>query len=163
MEEAVINTSPLIFLSKLDMLDALKIYKKIYTTTVVMDEIEQGINKGYNEALMIKKLVKKDFIVVKRVKAKAGEYGLHPGENTVITLAKKIKVKEIIVDDRGAIRVAKYFGFGVVSTPFLLLKNLKAKNIDYVEFEDAMDTLIGAGYFISPNLYVKIFEKAKQL
>jgi len=163
MKEAVINTSPLIFLSKLDMLDTLLIYKKIYTTKVVMDEIERGLEKGYQEALSVRKLVEKDFITVRRIKAKEGEFGLHPGELTVITLAKKMKVKEIIVDDRSAIRVAKYFGFNVVSTPFLLLKNLKMKRIDYEEFENAINRLIGEGYFISPNLYVKILEKAEEL
>ena len=161
--KAAINASPLIFLAKLERLDCLRLYENVYTTNLVMEEIERGLEKGYQKALSIKKLTDEGFIVVKKTKSKKKGFGLHSGELSVIELAKKMKVKELIVDDRKAIQVAKYFGLKVVSTPFLLLLNLKAKSIDYPEFEDAIDGLIGFGYFISPNLYVKILEKVKEL
>ena len=153
----------MIFLAKLERMDCLRLYENVFTTNLVIEEIERGLEKGFKEALAVKKLVNEGFIVVKKVKGKKNGFGLHPGELSVIELAKKMKVKEFIVDDRKAIQVAKYFGLQVVSTPFLLLLNLKAKCIDYHEFEDAIDGLIGFGYFISPNLYVKILEKAKEL
>ena len=161
--KAAINASPLIFFAKLEMLDCLQLYENVYTTTVVIKEIERGLQRGYQEALSIKKLTDKRFIVVKKIESKKEGFGLHPGELSVIELAKKMRVKEIIVDDKMAIHVAKYFGLKVVSTPYLLLKNLKVKRIEYEEFIDVMDKLIGLGYFISPNLYVKILEKAKEL
>ena len=161
--KAVINASPMIFLAKLDMLDCLGFYDKIFTTSQVIEELEKGLNKGYQEALPIKKLIEEGFIVVKKTKTKKGGFGLHPGELSVIDLAKKMKVKEIIVDDRKAISVAKYFGLKVVSTTFLFLRNLKAGRIDYSEFENAFEGLMGFGYFISPDLYVKIVKKAKEL
>jgi predicted nucleic acid-binding protein len=161
--KAAVNASPLIFLAKLDMLDCLRVYEEIYTTKQVIAEIERGLNKGFQEALSIKKLVDEGFIVVKNVKSKKEGFGLHPGELSVIEMAKKMKLLELIVDDKTAIHVAKYFGLKVVSTPFLLLKNLKAQKIEYEEFVDAMDGLIGFGYYISPNLYVKILKKAEEL
>ncbi len=161
--KAVINASPLIFLAKLDMLDCLRLYKNVYTTNIVIEEIESGLTKGYSEALSIRKLTDSGFIVVKRPKGKKKGFGLHPGELSVINLAKDMKIKELIVDDRKAISVAKYFDLKVVSTPYLLLKNLKMKRIDYEEFVDAFDGLVGFGYFISPNLYVKILEIAREL
>ena len=42
--KAVINTSPLIFLSKLEMLDCLRIYDNVYTTNIVIEEIEKGLS-----------------------------------------------------------------------------------------------------------------------
>lgn len=161
--KAAINTSPLIFLAKLKMLDCLRLYEKLYTTKLVIEEIERGFKKGYQEALSISKLVNERFIVVKKVEGKKEGFGLHPGELSVIELAKKMKVKELIVDDKSAIYVAKYFGLKVISTPYLLLINLKAGRVDLEEFEEAMDKLIGFGYFISPNLYVKILKKAREL
>ena len=161
--KAVINASPLIFLTKLDMLDCLKLYNNVFTTSHVIQEIERGLNKGYQEALQIKKLIDEDFIIVKKVESKKEGFGLHQGELSVIELAKKLKVKEFIVDDRKAIQVAKYFGLKVISTPYLFLRNLKAGRIDYEEFVDGFEALIGYGYFISPDLYVKIIEKAKEL
>jgi predicted nucleic acid-binding protein len=160
---AAINASPLIFLAKLEMLDCLRLYKNVYTTSLVIEEIERGLNKGYQEALPIRKMIDEKFILVKKIKSKKEGFGLHPGELSVIDYAKKIKVKELIVDDRKAIQVAKYFGLKVASTPYVLLKNLKAGRIDYDKFEDAIDRLIGFGYFISPNMYVRILNKAKEI
>ena len=161
--KTVINASPLIFLAKLDMLDCLRLYDNIYTTEIIIKEIEKGLEKGFQEALSVRKLVEEGFVVVKKITSKKKGFGLHPGELSLIELAKMMGVAEIIVDDRSAIHVAKYFGLKVVSTPYLLLRNLKDGHIDLEEFQDAMDRLIGFGYFISPNLYVKILNKAKEL
>lgn len=160
---AAINASPLIFLAKLDMLVCLRIYKNIYTTNLVLEEIEKGMDKGFTEVLSIKELINKNFILVKKFKGKKVGLNLHPGELSVIELAKKLKVDELIVDDKSAISAAKYFGLNVVSTPFLLLKNLKVRSIDLDTFKIAMNRLIDFGYYISPNLYVKILEKADDL
>jgi predicted nucleic acid-binding protein len=158
---AVINASPLIFLSKLDMLDCLKIYNKVYTTNLVIQEIELGLEKGYPEALLIKKLVEENFLIVKDKISKENEFGLHPGELSIIELAREMKIENIIVDDKTAINASKYFGLKVTSTPFLLLKNLKKGNIKLIDFRNAMDKLVMFGYFISPNLYMKILDKAE--
>ena len=108
-------------------------------------------------------MVDQDFIIVKIKKLKENEFGLHPGELSIIELARELKIQDIIVDDKTAIQASKYFGLKVISTPFLLLKNLKYGKIDLQEFKDAMDRLITFGYFISPNLYMKILDKAEKL
>ena len=161
--KAVINASPLISLAKLEMLDCLRIFDNIYTTNIVIEEIEKGVHKGYQEALLVKKMVDQDFIIVKIKKLKENEFGLHPGELSIIELARELKIQDIIVDDKTAIQASKYFGLKGISTPFLLLKNLKYGKIDLQEFKDAMDRLITFGYFISPNLYMKILDKAEKL
>jgi hypothetical protein len=46
----------------------------------------------------------------------------------------------------------------VVSTPFLLLKNLEAGKISKEDFPETIDRLMGFGYFLSPGLYVKILK-----
>ena len=161
--KAAINASPLIFLSKLGMLDCLRLYDKVYTTQVVINEIEIGMEKGYQEALSVKKLVDEGFIIIGKTEIPKVGFGLHPGELSVIEMAKKMKLKDILLDDRSAIKVAKYFGLKVVSTPFLLLKNLKVGKTELDEFKDIMERLIGFGYFISPNLYIDILKTAEQL
>ncbi|UCE75176.1 MAG: hypothetical protein JSV56_05595 [Methanomassiliicoccales archaeon] len=160
--KAAINASPFIFLAKLERLDCLRLYEKIFTSNLVIQEIEKGLNKGHQEALWVQKLINEKFIVSKKTKKKKEGFGLHPGELSVIDLAKEMKIKNIIVDDRKAIQVAKYFGLKVVSTPFLFLRNLKMGRIEYEEFMDAFEGRIGLGYFISPDLYVKILEKARE-
>jgi predicted nucleic acid-binding protein len=160
---AVINASPLIFLSKLDMLECLKLFDNVFTTNIVLQEIELGLENGYPEALLVKKLVEEKFLIVKDKKPKENEFGLHPGELSIIELAREMNIENIIVDDKTAIQASKYFGLKVTSTPYLLLKNLKSGNINLIDFRIAMDRLISFGYFISPNLYMKIMEKAETL
>jgi predicted nucleic acid-binding protein len=160
---AAVNASPLIFLSKLGMLDCLRLYERIYTTQIVIDEIKRGMDRGYQESLSVQKLVNEGFIIIGSTSKPKEGFGLDPGELSVIEMAKYKKIKEILLDDRSANKVAKYFGLKVVSTPFLLLKNLKLGIIELDEFKDAMERLIGFGYFISPNLYIDILKTAESL
>ena len=135
MMKAVINASPLIFLSKLDVLCCLQIYEDVYTTDIVIEEVKRGLEKGYQDSLMVLKLIEDGSLVLKG-SAKATEmYGLHPGEISVIELARDMKIDTIIMDDGRAIKTAKYFGLKVVSTPFLFLKNLKAGKMNRETFE----------------------------
>jgi predicted nucleic acid-binding protein len=145
------------------MLECLKLFDNVFTTNIVLQEIELGLEKGYPEALLVKKLVEEKFLIVKDKKPKENEFGLHPGELSIIELAREMNIENIIVDDKTAIQASKYFGLKVTSTPFLLLKNLKSGNINLIDFRIAMDRLISFGYFISPNLYMKILEKAETL
>ena len=66
--KATINTSPLIFLAKLDLLKVLEIYNKVYTTKLVMAEIIAGLEKGKNESLKVIKLVDEYKLIVNTIK-----------------------------------------------------------------------------------------------
>lgn len=158
--KAVVNASPLIFLSKLHVLYCLEVYDSVYTTDIVIEEVKRGLKKGYQDSLMVLKLIENGRLILKD-SAKASEmHGLHPGEISVIELARDMKIDTIIVDGGRAIKTAKYFGLKVVSTPFLLLKNLKAGRMNRETFVDNMNTLLEFGYYISPNLYMKIIKVA---
>ena len=158
--EAVINASPLIFLSKLDVLYCLRSYEAVYTTDIVIEEVKRGLEKGYQDSLMVLRMVEDGSLVIKGDAKKTEMYGLHPGEISVIELARDMKIDTIIVDDGRAIKTAKYFGLTVVSTPFLLLKNMKAGVMDRDIFLNKMNMLLEYGYYISPNLYMKIIKAA---
>jgi len=166
--KATINTSPLIFLAKLGMLDCLRIYENVYTTSIVIEEVEMGLRQGFEEAIMIRKLVEEGFLVVKEesqnTKIKGlSTFGLHTGELSMLKMAGDMKPDLVIVDDRVGIKAAKYLGFNVVSTPFLLLKNLEAGKISKQDFPETLEKLMGLGYFLSPGLYVKILKNAEDL
>lgn len=159
--KAVINTSPLIFLAQIDRLEVLRMFNPVLTSAVVMAEVEAGLSKGYQDTLKVRKMVEEGKLRVTRSTAKKSIQGLHPGEASVIALAKKENADIIIVDDRAAIKVAKYLGLNVASTPYLLLKALKEKRISKTEFKASMTKLISVGYFISPDLYLRIMKIAE--
>jgi predicted nucleic acid-binding protein len=161
--KVAINASPLIFLGKLDRLDCLTLFNKVYTTNTVLSEINKGIGKGYNDALLINKAVEDGLISIETIRTRKTIPGLHPGELSVIELAKKKKLDAVIIDDRAAIKAAKYFGLNVMSTPYLFLLNVKEGKMDKKEFKETMARLIGLGYFISPDLYVRILDVCDKL
>lgn len=157
--KAIINASPLIFLAKLDLLRSLELYEEIYTTNLVLDEIKKGMERGFEEALQIMRLVEDKKIVAVDVELSIDKsFGLHEGELSVIQLAKDLKINVIIVDDRAASKVAKYFGLRPLSTPYVLISNVKQGKLSKKDFRLAMDRLISFHYFISSALYQKILE-----
>ncbi len=162
--KAVVNASPLIFLAKLDLLHSLELYDEVYTTNIVLDEIKKGMGRGFEEALQIMhKIEDKKIVVIDVEPSVEKSFGLHEGELSVIQLAKDLKIDVIIVDDRAAIKVAKYFGLRPLSTPYILISNVKQGKLSKKDFRRAMDRLISFHYYISPALYQKMLEIVEKL
>jgi predicted nucleic acid-binding protein len=166
--KAVINASPLIFLGKLDMLHLLSvIYEGVYSTPEVFAEVLDGIEAGYADAVLIKKFVDEGKIRELKIRAPLEKYeaqlGLHRGEISVLLAARELKIGHVIVDDKRAIKAAKYFGLKPISTPFILLEALKMKKITLSRFKNCLDKLIDFGYRISPKLYMRIIAQAEGL
>ncbi len=163
---AAVNASPLIFLAKLDMLHLLDMYEKVYSTSEVLSEVLGGIGAGYQDALLVKKFINKGKIHGLKTKARLERYeellGLHKGEISVLLAARELKLDRVIVDDKRAIKAAKYFGLKPVSTPFVLLEALRKGKLTLPRFKECMDKLVDFGYRISPRLYMQILERAKE-
>ena len=88
---------------------------------------------------------------------------LGAGERSVIEAALEHKVGRVLLDDLTAIKVARYFGLNVSSTPFVLLLALKNKKIEKQEFVRLFDKLItDFNYRISPVLYKEIMQFAEK-
>lgn len=160
--KVLINASPLIFLSKMGLLNVLELYE-CYTTSHVINEVFRGIEEGHKEALDVKALVDRRLLRIINIKRPRRAYGLHPGEFTIIAAAKKLKIDRIIVDDYAAIKVAKYYGLKPMSTPFVLLAAVKNNKLTKKQFRTALDDLISFNYRISPPLYQRILELAEKL
>lgn len=160
---AGIDASPLIFLSRLEALDVLAHYEEILTTAEVIEEVLPEGRPDDAEALRVRQALETG--VVKRVEAQGRlerDFGLGRGENSLLVLAGHERLDEIIMDDRAAIGVAKYLGFRVVSTPFLLLRERLAGRWSYERFAGALDRLLTANYFLSPRLLERIREAARR-
>ena len=162
--KAAINASPLIFLAKLDCLEALAVFDEVLTTDIVIDEVEAGAGEGIPDALRVKRLVESGkLMVAKASQPRNPPKGLHPGELSVLKLAMDRRIRDVIIDDRHAIAAARYFGLRPASTPFLLLLNVKEGRLNEKRFRSLMDGLMAQGYYISPKLYVRILEIAETL
>lgn len=164
MPPAVVNASPLIFLAKLERLDALEVFKPVYTTPPVLAEVDVGLQQGYREALSVQRAIDDGAISVRR----APPLTLPPprldaGELSVLSLARAIAGSTAVVDDLAAIRAAKHLGLRVRSTPFVLLDNVVSGRLPPPEFRSLLDALLGMEYYISPALFLTLVDAAGRL
>lgn len=153
---AVVDASPLIYLTKIGRLDVLYQYDEVLVPPEVLAEIERGLAAGHPEVLEVRRLVETGRLRVRRAGKPRAEWNLDPGEVAVLALARRAKVDEVIVDDRAAIGVAKYFGLRPVSVPFLLLRERRAGRLSQTEFEGALRRLLGVGYYLSAELHSRL-------
>ncbi len=161
MPAAVVDSSALIFLAKLHRLDALGVFAPVLTTREVVDEVEAGVATGHRDVLAVQAALERRRIVVRRAPAAPAALAhLGRGERSVLALARRLPSSTGVIDDLGAIKAAHSFGVRVRSTPFLLLDNVSAGRISRSEFQALLDDLLGAGYFLSPRLYVRLLEEA---
>lgn len=159
---AGVDASPLIFLAKLNALDVLTYYEEALTTPEVVGEVLSETRPDAPEALRIRRTLEAG--TVKEVAARGRlerDFGLGRGETSLLVLAQQEGLDEIVVDDRAAIGVAKYLGLRVVSTPFLLLRERAAGRWSRKQFDQALDQLLAANYFLSPRLLERIREAAR--
>lgn len=160
-----IDASSLIFLVKINKLDlVLKEYGKLYTSSEVLSEVISGLELGYKDAIKIKKQFEsKKIIEMKSENLRFDpKLGLHIGEHSPITSAKKNNIKHIIIDDYVGLKIAKYYGLKPLSLPFLFLSLLKKNKLNFREFIGILDNLLKEGYYLSTYLYEKIIRKAKE-
>jgi predicted nucleic acid-binding protein len=154
---AVVNASPLIFLAKLGKLEALGLFEPVFTTPQVMAEVTVGLERGFREALSVRRLVAENTIEIREAPSlKLPPPRLDPGELSVIALASQVKGAIAVIDDLAAIRAAKHFGVRVRSTPFVLLDNVVARRIEFDEFRALLDRLLALEYHLSTALFLEL-------
>jgi predicted nucleic acid-binding protein len=67
---------------------------------------------------------------------------LAKGDEAVLSLAMKEKIREIITDDDGLGKIAMALGFSVKATPDLLMEGLRQKVLDFQKVEILMRELV---------------------
>lgn len=158
---AVVDASPLIYLTKIQFLELLNQYAEVLVPPEVVAEVERGLAKGYTEALQVRRLVEEGKIKVRKVKRLPGEWNLDVGEAAVLALALRERVDEVVVDDRAAIGVSKYLGLRPVSVPFLILRERRSGRLPEQTFYEAINRLMSAGYHLSARLYQQLLDAGK--
>jgi len=158
------NTSPLIYLAKLQKLKLLKtLFKEIIIPKQVYEEVIRGKEDGFFDALLVEKAVEngwmkiKEIEIIKQIKRFAPEIDL--GEIALISLAKKIKPSLVLLDDASARTIAESFGFNVKGTLYVLLKAYKRKLINKKEIKRLINELVISGFRISQELYIQLLEE----
>jgi len=164
-ERVVINSSPLIWLAKINRLSLLKalfgeviIPRKVYTETT----LEQSA-----DSILIGKAVEEGWIKVleeeaKEAKTLAEVSNIHLGEAEAILLARRLGV-ELIIDEREASTTAQVFGVRPIGTVAVLLLALANNQLTFSEFKECLDLLINSGFWLTVDVYKKALERAQSI
>ncbi|WP_206205927.1 DUF3368 domain-containing protein [Thermococcus sp. JdF3] len=154
-----VNSSPLIFLAKLGLLDVLgKLFDEVYVTDAVYWEtVVEGA--GREEAILIEKA---DFLrrasVENQHLVKFLLELIDYGEAETIALAIERKLDLVVLDDKDARKVARGFGLRVTGTLGILLLAKRRGLIS--EVAPYIETLKKHGFRISDEVVKKILESA---
>lgn len=162
------NSCPLIYLTKINKLDLLKIlFKEISIPKEVYEEVVvKGLEGNFLDALKVKNSIKENWIKVENIKItkEMSEFisEIDIGEISVINLARNIKPKLLLIDDASARAIAESFGFEVKGTLYILLKAYKHKLMTKDEIKLSLKDLVSNGFRISSELYVQILDSIEK-
>ena len=157
-----VNSSPLIFLAKLKLLNILKeLFDEVYITDAVYQEtVVEGA--GHEEAIDIENagFLKRASVGNQRVVKFLLEMIDH-GEAETIAFALENDVDLVVLDDKDARKVARGFGLKVTGTLGLLLLAKRKGLIDVTG--PYIEELRKNGFRISDEVVRKILESAGEL
>lgn len=118
MKKLIVDASPLIFLAKAGLIDALKrAFKRVYLTPYILTEIEKPIKMGF-EAPEVELIKSKNIIFIEEISAKeitdakklAAKLNVGIGESEAAMLFKRGHFIAVLVADRRAQRKMKEIG-----------------------------------------------------
>ena len=161
IENAVINSTPIISLFIINKLELLKeLFKKIFIPKAVYNEIVRNRAKkpGYRE------LHNLDWIKTGEIKntnlKESIMLELDEGEAEVITYAKENNIQTVIIDEFAGRKYAALMDLHVIGTLGILLAAKKINKIKQVK--PLLDILISRKRYISKNLYFQILKAAEE-
>jgi len=156
--KVVSNSSPLISLARIGMLNLLKDYfGEIFIPPGVYDEVcFKGKGKPGAEEVESADWIKLREIE-NRFAAQILEIELDRGEAEVIVLAKEINADIVLVDDRRPREVLKRLGFKVLGTVGVLIKAARDGRIN---LKETLDELTSKGFRLSKEVYEEALRQA---
>ncbi|AGK62247.1 putative nucleic acid-binding protein, contains PIN domain [Archaeoglobus sulfaticallidus PM70-1] len=160
----VSNATPLIYLAKVGKLDLLKIFGEvIIPEEVKIEVVDKGKQMEMTDAYAVEKAIHEGWIKVLKTELIEVPIEIHFGEKAVLSLAKKLGVKEVLVDETSARAAARLLGLKPRGTIFVLLRALKNGEIDLDEFLDILSKMIGHGFRLKEEIFVEAIREAKRI
>lgn len=158
MREAITNTSPLVYLYRIQALGWLpKLFHEIWTPGAVVDELKEGLRRSYD----VPDPSRIAWIRVAEPSSRPSEWlsaDLGAGELAAIALALEHPSKILILDDGLARRKAQAAGLVVWGTLKVLLE-AKAQGLTE-RVEPHVDRLADAGLWFSAEIRDRILRLA---
>jgi len=165
MSGVVSNATPLIYLAKIGKIDLLrKVFKEVFIPEEVkVEAVDEGKKLGEKDAYIIEKAINDGWLKVLTVVPIDVPVKLERGEIAVLSLAKSLGVKEVLIDEVSARTVARLLGLIPRGTIFILLKALEIKEVDFNEFLECLGELVNQGFRLREEIYLEAIRKARRI
>jgi predicted nucleic acid-binding protein len=165
MSGVVSNATPLIYLAKTGRIDLLK---KVFGEVFIPEEVKaEVVDKGKllkeTDAYTIEKAINEGWLKVLAAETIEVPMKLDKGEVAVLSLAKKLKLNVVLVDEVSARSAARLLDLTPRGTVFVLLKALEKKEINLDEFLEILSQLISDGFRLKEEVYVEAVKEAKRI
>jgi predicted nucleic acid-binding protein len=144
---AVADTSPLIFLDRLEYVDALQELFEVFTTPVVLRELKKQPNKAGGQ------VDEKLFDILTPGESShltSKNLQLDAGETSAIALALDLSCV-VILDDSSARKAARTLDLPVIGT-LGVVRRLVQEGLNKRSFEEDLNLLVASGMWLSPNM-----------
>jgi uncharacterized protein len=165
MKSVVSNATPLIYLAKAGRLDLLR---KVFSEVLIPEEVkievvDRGKLLGEKDAYVVEKAIEEGWLKVLETESAKVPIRLDKGEEAALSLAKKMKVKEVLLDELSARSAAKLMDLVPRGTVFVLLKAVEKKEINFDDFVEALDQMISKGFRLKEEVYLEALKQAKRI
>jgi len=152
--KVVSNSSPLIVLTKINRIDLLK---HLFTSIYISEEV-------YREVYEIKKECCPQWIKIAKVKDRMAVDALYAvvdkGEAETIILAKEMNIKQVLMDDRKGVNLAKKMGLEPLRTTTII--GIAYKNGLLADIRKELLNLREKGYRITDYYIEEIIKCFKE-
>lgn len=155
----VVDTGPLVFLSKLNRLDLLR---RCTDEVVIPSAVLQEVKVQPDQATKTIEEAAHSWLQVREVKNRVAVElllaDLDLGEAEVVVLAKELKAERVVLDDMEARRFTRRLGWPIIGTIGLLLAARLQGEIPSLREE--IERLQQLGFWVSEPLVRKVLQEA---
>lgn len=151
------NTSPLIFLEKLKLIDRLlpKLWDKIYITNAVVQEVN---DKGITDRFFFQ-----EYNIKNKVALMSLPSSLHKGEAESIIGAIETGINFIVLDELKARKKARSMGVRTMGTMGVFLYSVEKKIMTAEEAIINLEKLRKKSFWVTDELFSEIIGKLEEL
>lgn len=165
MTGVVSNATPLIYLAKIGRLDLLrKVFGEVYIPEEVKVEVvDRGKQLGEEDAYLVERAVEEGWLRVLSAEPVEVPIKLQPSEVAALSLAKRLGLREVLVDEASARAAARLLDLTPRGTVYVLLKALEAGEMDLDGFLEVLSQMIGQGFRLKEEVYVEAVKEARRI
>ena len=161
----VSDATPLIYLAKAGRIGLLRTVfgRVIIPEEVKVEVVDRGKQLGEADAYIIEKAINDGWIKVLSAEPLETPIRLEPGEVAVLSLAKKLGLREVLMDEVSARATARLLDWTPRGTIFVLLRALEKKEMNLDEFLRVLNQMIDEGFRLREEVYIEAVREARRI